>query len=74
MSARSIIRALGGIRPTARTLGHATHSTVQGWWVRDVIPAQQQAAVFGAAKASGIAVDPGDLIPGFDHATKRNAA
>lgn len=49
----------------ARTLNHATHGTVQGWWEREVIPAQQQAAVLNAARISGIDLEPSDLIPGY---------
>jgi hypothetical protein len=58
----------------ARTLNHATHGTVQGWWERDVIPAHRQAVVLDAARADGIDVQPSDLIPGLDKAASRRAA
>lgn len=49
----------------ARTLNLSNHSTVQGWWERNVIPAHQQAAVLDAAHTAGIALEPSDLIPGY---------
>jgi hypothetical protein len=49
----------------ARTLRHANHSTVQGWWERDVVPAHQQAPVLVAARSLKLIVEPVDLIPGL---------
>jgi len=40
-----LIRQRGGIRPLARALGHRNHTTVQGWWERENIPAEQLPAV-----------------------------
>ncbi|WP_440978590.1 carph-isopro domain-containing protein [Sphingomonas pseudosanguinis] len=62
MKVRSIIRLFGGIRPMARALGHATHSTVQGWWLRDTIPAKRQAEVLRAARRAGLQLSANDLI------------
>ncbi|WP_443024842.1 hypothetical protein [Sphingomonas sp. Leaf22] len=47
----------------AQKLGHKSHTTVQGWWDRQVIPAQRQREVVGAAERLGIELQPGDLIP-----------
>ena len=61
----SVISSFGGIRPMARTLGHANHTTVQGWKRRGLIPAHQQASVIKAAEQTGISIDAVDLIPGL---------
>lgn len=71
---RIVITAFGGIRPLARLLRHPKHTTVQGWWLRDVIPAHQQAIVLEAARSSGIHLEPSDLIPGFDTSKPREVA
>lgn len=45
MSDADLIRALGGIRPVARRLGHRNHTTVQGWVDRNHIPDPHREAV-----------------------------
>ncbi|WP_205411660.1 carph-isopro domain-containing protein [Sphingomonas carotinifaciens] len=62
MSIRSVISRFGGIRPMADKLGHRSHTTVQGWWDRDVIPAQRQREVLDEAKRRKIKVTADDLI------------
>lgn len=74
MTTRSIIASFGGIAKMARTLRHRNPSTVQGWWERGVIPAQQQAVVLEAARSSGIHLEPSDLIPGFETSKPRKVA
>lgn len=61
-----VISQFGGIRPLARALGHRTHTTVQGWWLRGSIPARQQAYVLAAARSSGIPIRAEDLIAGVE--------
>lgn len=63
MSARKVITAFGGIRPTAEKLGHKNHTTVQGWWERDVIPARHQSIVLREAKRLRIPIKADDVIP-----------
>ena len=63
MRIRKIILAFGGIRPTAAKLGHLHHSTVQGWWDREVIPARRQREVLNLAERLNIPIDAVDLIP-----------
>ena len=46
---RDIIRSLGGIRGLARKLGHKNHTTVQGWWERETIPADRMEQVLKVA-------------------------
>ncbi len=46
----------------ADKLGHRSHTTVQGWWDRDVIPAQRQREVLDEAKRRKIKVTADDLI------------
>jgi hypothetical protein len=68
MEVRALMNLFGGMRPMSRALGHASHTTVQGWRRRNVIPAQQQAAVLRAALQKGIPITPVDLIPNlFKH-------
>ncbi|MDK8188031.1 hypothetical protein HP438_03180 [Sphingomonas zeae] len=62
MGIRSVITRFGGIRPMAEKLGHRSHTTVQGWWDRDVIPAQRQREVLDEAKRRKIKVSAEDLI------------
>lgn len=64
MSARSVIHKFGGVRPLAGKLGHRNHTTVQGWWVRDVIPAQRQLEILELAEKESVALHPTELIPG----------
>jgi hypothetical protein len=73
MSVRTIIRRFGGIKPMSKSLQHRHHTTVQGWWERNVIPARQQAAVLEAAQAAGIDIKPSDLIPGLSDTVERVA-
>ncbi len=63
MSIRNTISALGGISAVARGLGHRNVTTVQGWWDREVIPAQRQRSVLDLACSLGIAIGPDDIIP-----------
>jgi hypothetical protein len=63
MATKDLISRMGGIRATARCLGHRSHTTVQGWWMREVIPAHRQAGVMAAAHRLGVLVEPLDLIP-----------
>lgn len=62
MGIRSVITRFGGIRPMADKLGHRSHTTVQGWWDRDVIPAQRQREVLDEARRRSITVTADDLI------------
>lgn len=62
MTAREIIDRFGGIRPLATRLGHQNHTTVQGWWERDLIPAQRQAEVLDAASKAEVELTAADLI------------
>lgn len=41
----------------ARTLGHASQSTVQGWWVRDTVPSKRIAQVLIVASREGIPLE-----------------
>jgi hypothetical protein len=63
MVIRQVIRAFGGIRPMAVALEHKSHTTVQGWWEREVIPARRQPEVLAAAERLGISVTAADMIP-----------
>ncbi len=47
----------------ARMLGHASHTTVQGWCNRNVIPAQHLYSILSHADCLGIKLQPIDLIP-----------
>lgn len=46
---RDIIDLFGGASALARMLGHRNPTTVQGWYVRDKIPIEQQRAVLDCA-------------------------
>jgi hypothetical protein len=63
MGIRTVITRFGGIRPMADKLGHRSHTTVQGWWDRDVIPATRQREVLDRANALKIALSADDLMP-----------
>jgi hypothetical protein len=63
MSIRNVISELGGISAVARGLGHRNVTTVQGWWDREIIPAQQQRCVLDFAASMGCPIDPNDVIP-----------
>ncbi len=67
---REIIDRLGGIREVARMLGHANHTTVQGWHERNSIPVNRWAEVIQAADAHDKRLSAGALMP----AELRNAA
>jgi hypothetical protein len=60
---RPIIERFGGIRPMARKLGHASHTTVQGWWKSGQIPLNHWPTIAAKAEAEGIAFDMADLMP-----------
>lgn len=62
MDAKEIIHLFGGVRPMARSLQHASHTTVQGWAERNLIPAKQQRVVLELARQRGVAIEPIDLI------------
>jgi hypothetical protein len=47
----------------AEKLQHRSHTTVQGWWDRGIIPAQRQREVLDAANTHGVQIEAGDLIP-----------
>lgn len=47
----------------AGKLGHINHTTVQGWWDRDVIPARRQPEVLALAAREGVELTAADLIP-----------
>lgn len=53
--AKPIITRLGGIRKTARLLGHRNHTTVQGWWERDRIPDDHVPIIQQVDRAEGAA-------------------
>jgi hypothetical protein len=63
MDHQAIISDLGGIRALARKLGHAKHTTVQGWFDRNRIPLDRWAEVIAAAEAEGKALSSADLMP-----------
>jgi len=62
MEARSIIALFGGVRPMARTLRHASHTTVQGRRDRNCIPSRHQSDVLRRAWDCGLNVTAEDLI------------
>lgn len=64
MSIRAVIIELGGISAVARALGHKHATTVQGWWDREIIPAQRQRAVLDLARSLGKSIPPEAVIPG----------
>jgi len=47
---RTIIDERGGIRALARALGHRSHTTVQGWRDRNLIPERHRHAVLAVAR------------------------
>lgn len=57
-----VIHKLGGINATARLLGHANPTTVQGWKQRGFVPAHRQADVLAKAMAAGIDLRADDFI------------
>lgn len=63
MSIRPVITELGGITAVARRLGHKNVTTVQGWWDRDVIPAQRQREILDLAEQMGKSIEPEAVIP-----------
>ena len=67
MDHRTIIARLGGIRGLARKLGHAHHTTVQGWNERNQIPLDRWSEIITAAGEEGIALSASDLMPADLH-------
>lgn len=63
MSIRPIITELGGISGLARKLRHKNHTTVQGWWERDRIPAHRQREVLNLAEKLGKVIPAEAIIP-----------
>ncbi|WP_139226849.1 carph-isopro domain-containing protein [Sphingomonas sp. OK281] len=63
MSIRTIIARFGGIQPMAKKLGHRNHTTVQGWWERQTIPAHRFREVMAAARVNNLAVTVEELVP-----------
>ena len=63
MSAKQVITRLGGMRRVSHLLGHRNHTTVQGWWDRDVIPARRQSEILSLAEREGVPIEAADLIP-----------
>jgi len=62
MDVKGIVSAFGGIRGMADKLGHKSHTTVQGWSDRNLIPAQRQPEVLDAAVRHGITLSAADLV------------
>lgn len=62
-AAEKIINRLGGLTKLSRALGHRNVTTVQGWKIRGVIPARQQAAVVAIALDQKIRFAIEDFIP-----------
>jgi hypothetical protein len=63
MSVRAVIIELGGISAVARGLGHKHVTTVQGWWEREIIPAQRMRDVLLLARAQGKNIPADALLP-----------
>lgn len=63
MSIRSVITRFGGIQPMAKRLGHRNHTTVQGWWDRETIPALRMPEVLDAASEHGLDISADELVP-----------
>lgn len=63
MSIRSVISRFGGIQPMAKKLGHRNHTTVQGWWDRETIPALRMPEVLDGAVEHGLYVSAEELVP-----------
>lgn len=63
MSAKEVIKRLGGMKRVSHLLGHRNHTTVQGWWDRDVIPARRQSEILSLAAREGVAIEAVDLMP-----------
>ncbi len=47
----------------AEKLGHRLHTTVQGWWDRDMIPATRQREILDCAGPLGLLITADDLVP-----------
>lgn len=62
----SVIDAFGGLTATARSLGHANVTTVQGWRERGSIPKWRWPEVYSAAAKDGVGLPGGfvDLLRG----------
>ena len=60
---RDLITLLGGIRETARKLGHNNHTTVQGWWDRSRIPFDHWSQLEELLTGEGIEFDMSSLVP-----------
>ncbi|WP_443018967.1 carph-isopro domain-containing protein [Sphingobium sp. MI1205] len=63
MSHAEIIDRIGGIRKLAQLLGHARHTTVQGWRDRDAIPVKHWPDVMTAARSVEQPLEPEDFLP-----------
>jgi hypothetical protein len=59
----AIIERLGGIRKVARELGHASHTTVQGWVERDKVPVEHWTALVQVAERLEQPLCAADLLP-----------
>lgn len=66
--AKRIIAKFGNMSNLARALGHRNVTTVQGWAERGYIPPRQHAAVWAAAKATGIEMELSDFAAVNDEA------
>ena len=67
----AIIDRFGGLSALARALGHKHVTTVQGWKLRGVIPAQRQQEVLDAALRLGIELAPVDFFESADLAREQ---
>lgn len=58
----------------AKKLGHRNHTTVQGWWDRETIPALRMSEVLDRAIQYGIYVSAEELVPRFPIISGKTAA
>lgn len=63
METHAQIVARLGLRTVARALGHANHTTVQGWHDRDKIPSEHWPDLIQAAEREGWQLSLRDLLP-----------
>lgn len=64
--AERIIGKFESARELARRLGHANHTTVQGWRVRGLIPIRHAAAIMAVSTDLKDPVVPTDFLPSFE--------